>query len=180
MKFKHIIASGLLISAAPLFAQAAQVEVTAGATVYDAQGSEVGKVEKVEDGSAVVNTGKHSAALPTSGFGRNEKGLLLSMTREQLDAAVEAAVAKAHGTLDQALAVGAAVHSSDGQAMGTVKAIGADGVITIDNAGKVLSLRKDAFTTDAKGLALKATAAQINEAAAAQAAATAPANSGAK
>lgn len=170
MKFKHVVAVFGLLSATPLLAQTAPVEVKVGATVYDQQGGEVGKVEKVEGGAAVVNTGKNTAALPTSGFGKNAKGLLLSMTREQLDAAVEAASAKAQAAVDQALVTGAALRSSDGQPMGTVKAISADGVVTIDKDGKVFSLKKDAFTTDAQGLALKATAAQINEALATQAA----------
>lgn len=173
MKFKTLIAATLLAGGAPLFAQNATVEVAAGAIVYDTQGAEVGRVDKVDGGIAVVNTGKNSASVPVTGIGRNEKGLLLLMTREQLDAAVEAATAKARGAVDQALVAGAAVRSSDGVALGMIKTISPEGVVTIDNAGKVFALKKDAFAVDATGsLAISATAAQINAAVAAQGAAS--------
>lgn len=172
MNLKHFLIATALVSAAPALAQApapaAQVAVTAGAAVYGPQGAEVGTVEKVSGATAVVNTGKHSAALPLTAFGKNEKGLLVSMTREQLDAAVEAAEAKALAALDTALVVGAAVHSSDGQPMGAVKAISPEGVVTIERTDGVFSLKKDAFTTDASGLALRASKAAIDEAVAKQ------------
>lgn len=172
MIIKTFLGSLLVLTAAPAIAQttaAPSVEVTVGATVYGPQGAEVGKIEKVEGGTAVLNTGKHSASLATSAFGKNEKGLLVSMTREQLDGAVEAAAAKAQAALDAALVVGAAVRSSDHQPMGTVKALSADGVVTIDRAGKVFAMRKDAFAADANGLTLRAPAAQIEAALAQQA-----------
>jgi len=170
MNVKHILTAILATTAAPLLAQATapQVEITAGAKVYGPQGDEVGTIDKVDGANAVVNTGKHTAALPTSAFGKNEKGLLVSMSRDQLDAAVEAAEAKAQGALATALVVGAPVHSSDQQPMGTVKAISADGVVTIERAGGVFSLRKDTFTTDAGGLAIKNTKAALDEAIAKQ------------
>ena len=169
MKLKHFLVAATLASAAPALAQTAPASVTAGATVYGPDGNEVGTVDKVSGTTAIVNTGKHSAALPTSAFGKNDKGLLVSMSKDQLDAAVEAAEAKASGALDTALVAGATVHSSDGQPMGTVKAISPEGVVTIDNAGSVFSLKKDAFTTDAQGLALRATKAAVDEAVAKQA-----------
>ncbi|MBC2665020.1 hypothetical protein H7F51_05790 [Novosphingobium flavum] len=177
MNFKHILVALSFAAAGPALAQTAQVAVTAGATVYGPQGDVVGTVEKISGASAIVNTGKHSAALPTSAFGKNDKGLLVSMSKDQLDAAVEAAEAKASGALDTALVAGAAVHSSDGQPMGSVKAISADGVVTIAREGGEFSLRKDAFTTDANGVALRNTKAAIDEAVAKQApaAASAPA-----
>lgn len=171
MKFKHIVTAALTLAAAPALAQGAApgVEVSAGAAVYGPQGDEVGKIDKVEAGTAVVNTGKHSAALPVSAFGKNEKGLLVSMSRDQLDAAVEAAEAKAQGAVAAALVVGAPVVSADSQPMGKVKAISPDGVVTIERESGVFSLRKDAFTTGANGLALKNTKAAIDEAVAKQA-----------
>lgn len=173
MKLKHIfVALAATAATAPALAQTApQVDVAVGAAVYGPQGSQVGTVEKVEGGNAVVNTGKNSAALPLNAFGKNEKGLLLSMTREQLDGAVEAAQAKADSAVAAALTVGAAVHSSDNQPMGTVKAISPEGVVTIERAEGEFSLRKDAFTTDSTGLALKNSKAAIDEAVNRQAAA---------
>ena len=176
MKFKLLL--GVLAMAgtpalltAPAFAQAAPsaaVQVTAGATVYGPQGAEVGKIEKVDGPNAVINTGSHSAAIPVSAFGKNEKGLLVSMTREQLDAAVEAATAKAAGNLDQALVAGAALHSADGAAMGKISSVSPEGIVTVEREGGSFALKKDMFTTDANGVALKLTAAQIQAALAKQ------------
>lgn len=193
MKFKPFLGMIAAVTAAPLLAQApapatgapaatpaaapAAVQVTAGATVYGPTGAEVGKVDKVEGGNAVINTGAHSAAVPTSAFGRNDKGLLVSLTREQLDAAVVAAEAKAQGNLATALVVGAPLHSADGQPMGKISAVSPEGLVTVEREGGSFALRKDSFATDANGLALRMTAAQINAALARQQqAAAAPAS----
>jgi hypothetical protein len=177
MKLRHIIGSIGLVGAAPLlagtaFAQAAApapaaaatVQVTAGATVYGPDGNEVGKVEKVEGGNAVINTGKNSAAVPASAFGKNDKGLIVSMTRDQLDAAVAAASAKAAGNLDQALVAGADVHTSDGQALGKIASVSPEGLVTVQRESGSFALKKDMFTTDAQGVALRLTLAQIEAA----------------
>lgn len=181
MKFKHIVGvlglvggaslvtgPALAQAAAPAPAAAAAVQVTAGAAVFGPDGNEVGKVEKVDGGNAVINTGKNSAAVPVSAIGKNDKGLLVSMTRDQLDAAVAAATAKAQGNLDQALVAGAAVHSADGQALGKIGAVSADGLVTVQRESGSFALKKDMFTTDAQGVALRLTAAQIDAALAKQ------------
>jgi len=181
MNFKHLLIALAATTAAPALAQSAapKVEVTVGAPVYDAQGQQVGTIDRVESGTAVLNTGKHSASLAVNSFGRNEKGLTVAMSRDQLDAAVEAAAAKTQAGLDAALVAGAAVHSSDNQQLGTIKAVGADGVISVDRAGKVFSLKKDSFALDATGIRINATAAQIDAAIAQQAAAAPAAKAGA-
>lgn len=180
MKFRHIIGTIWLAGTTPLlagtaFAQtaapapaAAAVQVTAGATVYGPDGNEVGKVEKVEGGNAVINTGKNSAAVPASAISRNDKGLLVSMTRDQLDAAVAAATAKAQGNLAAALVAGAAVHTADGQALGKIATISPEGLVTVQRESGSFALKKDIFTTDAQGVALRLTLAQIEAALAKQ------------
>lgn len=180
MKLNHILvllgaAGASSLAAYPAHSQApaaataaAPGEVTAGAMVYGPQGSEVGKVEKVEGGNAVINTGKNSAAIPVSALGHNEKGLLVSMTREQLDAAVEAATAKAQGNLAQALVAGAAVRSADGQAIGKIAGVSPQGIVTVQRDNDSFALQKDMFTTDAQGVTLRLTAAQLNAAVAKQ------------
>ena len=189
MKLRHIIGTIGLAGAAPLlagtaFAQAApapaaaaSTQVTVGATVYGPDGAEVGKVEKVEGGNAVINTGKNSAAVPAAAIGHNDKGLLVSMTRDQLDAAVAAATAKAQGTLDAALVAGAAVNSSDGQALGKITSVSPEGLVTVQRESGSFALKKDMFTTDAQGVVLRLTLAQIEAAIAKQqaSAATPPA-----
>jgi hypothetical protein len=186
MTFKHIFGIIRAVAAVPLaispaFAQAAPAaaagtatQVAAGATVYGPDGTEAGKIDKIEGGNAIVNTGKHTAGVPVSAIGRSAKGLTISMNRDQIDAAVEAADAKATGNLASALVAGAAIKTSDGQPFGKVSAVSPEGVVTIEREGAPsIGLQKDQFTTNADGLALRMTAAQLNAAIAKQSQASA-------
>ena len=65
-------------------------EVRAGSAVFDTSGGEVGTVESVDENGAVVSTGSARARLPFSSFGKNDRGLVISMSRAQLEAAVAA------------------------------------------------------------------------------------------
>lgn len=68
-------------------------DVREGSAVHDTQGALVGTVESVDETGAVVSTGRARAKLPFSSFGRNGRGLVISMTRAQLEAEVEARTA---------------------------------------------------------------------------------------
>ncbi|HEV2864955.1 MAG TPA: hypothetical protein VGX37_00420 [Allosphingosinicella sp.] len=65
-------------------------DVRAGAVVQDPQGGLVGRVESVDAEGAVVSTGSVRAKLPLSSFGKNGRGLVISMTRAEFEAAVAA------------------------------------------------------------------------------------------
>ena len=64
-----------------------QVPVTKGATVYDTEGNVVGKVLSVDSKGAVVTTGLARATIPLSGFSQGGKGLTISRTKDQIEAA---------------------------------------------------------------------------------------------
>lgn len=66
---------------------ATAADVKVGVPVFDQKGALVGKVESVSAKGAVVSTGKARAEVPVSSFGKNDKGLILSMTKAQLEAA---------------------------------------------------------------------------------------------
>lgn len=66
---------------------ATAADVKAGVPVFDAKGGVVGKVESVSAKGAVVSTGKAKAVIPVSSFGKNDKGLVMSMTKAELEAA---------------------------------------------------------------------------------------------
>ena len=68
---------------------ATSADVKAGAAVYDRNGGQVGKVESVSAKGAVVNTGTARAVIPISSFARNDKGLVMSMSKAELDAAAK-------------------------------------------------------------------------------------------
>ena len=66
---------------------ATAADVKAGVAVFDQKGGEVGKVESVSSKGAVVSTGKARAEVPVSSLGKNDKGLVIGMTKAELEAA---------------------------------------------------------------------------------------------
>lgn len=66
---------------------ATEADFKAGVPVFDQKGGVVGKIESVSAKGAVVSTGKSRAEIPTASFGKNDKGLVMSMTKAELEAA---------------------------------------------------------------------------------------------
>jgi hypothetical protein len=66
---------------------ATAADLRAGATVHDTQGGTVGTIESADASGAVINTGAARARLPLTSFARNDSGLVISMTKAQLEAA---------------------------------------------------------------------------------------------
>ena len=66
-----------------------------GVPVFDQKGGVVGKVESVSAKGAVVTTGKARAVIPVTSFAKNDKGLVISMTKSELEAASPKTAAKA-------------------------------------------------------------------------------------
>lgn len=169
--------------AAPAAAPAAAAAPTVGAKVYDTQGGEVGTIEKIEGTNAVVFTGTKRATLPASAIAKGEKGLVISMTQAQLNAAVAAAETKTAGALDTALVADAKIMSKDGQQVGTVQKVEGDNVTVALTDGNPVTITKQYLAVGADGaLALTMNSAEFKSAvaAASQSAATAPAGADAK
>ena len=61
-------------------------DVKAGVSVYDQSGALVGKIDSKKGDSAIVNTGKARAEIALSSFGKNDKGLVVSVTKADLEA----------------------------------------------------------------------------------------------
>jgi len=61
-------------------------DVKSGVSVYDQSGALVGKVDSVSASGAIVNTGKARAEIPVASFGKNDKGLVVSITKTEIDA----------------------------------------------------------------------------------------------
>jgi hypothetical protein len=80
--------------------QAAQVtaataaDVKSGVTVYDQKGGVVGKVESVSGGNAVVSTGGTRAAIPLGSFAKSDRGLVIGMTKSELEASAKQSAPK--------------------------------------------------------------------------------------
>ena len=69
---------------------ATAADVQAGAAIRDQSGAPVGTIESVAGETAVVSTGTVRAEIPISSFGKDSQGLVLAMTRSQLEAAAGA------------------------------------------------------------------------------------------
>ena len=67
-------------------AAATAADVKAGVSVYDQKGALVGKIDSVGKDGAVVSTGKVRVAIPVSSFAKSEKGLVISMSKAELNA----------------------------------------------------------------------------------------------
>ncbi|HEX6410306.1 MAG TPA: hypothetical protein VFZ88_06910, partial [Sphingomicrobium sp.] len=61
-------------------------DMKVGVDVYGQNGELIGRLESVKTDSAVVNTGKTRAEIPSASFGKNDKGLVVSLTKAELDA----------------------------------------------------------------------------------------------
>lgn len=142
----------------------AAASLTVGAKVFDPQGAEVGTIESVSGGNVVINTGTNRATLASNSFGTSAKGPTLNTTRAELDQAVVAASAQANTATKAALVAGAEVRGKAGEVVGKVKEIQGDNVVLDRDAGPV-ALTSQYFTTDANGLVLTMTAAELDAAA---------------
>ncbi len=183
MKFSAaLIASASLLAISPAMAQNAPGRTTiqtpkpvAGATIYDPQGAAVGTIVSVTAEAVIVNTGTNQVALPPAAIGHNEKGLLVSVTKADLDAAAAKQHAAQQAKLQAMLVAGTAVSSSDGQAVGTIKAADPQYVTVTTAQGVDVKLPANAFTmSQTGGVQIAMTAANFNAAVAGSGAAPAP------
>lgn len=149
MKFAKLAVLATALATTPIAAFAA--EVNAGATVYGPEGNEVGTIESVADGQAVLNTGKHRVPLGVESFGESETGLTITVTKAQINSMMDQQVAAANAQRDAALVAGAAVLSADGQPAGTVYTVDdADTAIVQSDAG-IITLTRDSFALNGEG-----------------------------
>lgn len=168
-----IIGTAALI-ATPVFAQAAQPaaaaapaaapQITAGASVYGPGGNPVGTIASAGADFGVVKTDKHEVRLPSTAFAaRPEGGLVIGLSRDDLNASVEQALAK----LTEMLKPGSTVYGAQGGTVGTVSAVEAELVTVKLASGKAVRLPKSGFAPGPQGLVIGFTAEQLEAQAAA-------------
>jgi len=66
-----------------------KADVKAGATLYDSSGASVGKIDSVTAKGAVLDTGKVKVTVPLSSLAKSDKGLVIGMTKAQIEAAAK-------------------------------------------------------------------------------------------
>jgi hypothetical protein len=153
----------LALAAAPAAAQPAPATSTIapGMIVKHDKGSEVGTVVRIEGDLLIVKTDKYEVPVPKTSTTPFEGTLLFGMTRDQLNAAVEAQ----NAARDAAMKVGASVLDPAGAAAGTVTATDAESLTLKVASGKVVRLPRTGFALGANGLVVGLTAAQLEAAA---------------
>lgn len=178
---KLLLLSSSLMIAGPVFAQATTAPAPAagatagttastaattpgagvvqGAKVVDTTGAEVGTIESVANGNAVLSTGAAKVSVPVTSFAKGPNALVFGMTK----ADVEAKVAQASAAPVE-ITVGALVSDQSGAKVGTVKEVAADGV-TVDSGTAVAKLPRTAFGKGQSGLVIAMSPAQFEAAA---------------
>jgi len=150
-------------TAAPAAAPA-KANVTVGAKVLDAAGGDVGTIASVSGGAAIVDTGTVKAGIPVASFAQSDKGLHISMTKTELEAAAKGAQAGAQEQLVASLTPGTAITDQNGGAVGKVDSVEGDFVVVATPNAKV-KLPKTAFAKGASGPVIGMTLAQLEAAA---------------
>jgi preprotein translocase subunit YajC len=153
-----IACAGLALAAISVPAAAA---VTAGATVKDTAGGEVGTIVRVEGDQLILKTDKHEVRLPVASFTATDSGALFAMTRDQLNAEVDKALAAANAQI----VAGATVKGADGAALGTIEAVDSQFVTLKLASGTSVRLPRAAVTGGADGPVTSLTAEQLEAAA---------------
>ena len=148
MKFAKLAVAAVALAATPALAND---QVVAGATVTGPEGNTVGTIVSVDNGQAVLDTGKHQVPLGVTMYGQGENGPTITVTKAQLDEMMDAQLAEAAAKRDAALVVDAAVLSADGQPVGTVYTVDTADMVIIKNDTKIVTLKRDAFALDANG-----------------------------
>jgi hypothetical protein len=165
MKYLVLALAGSATLALPAFAQATQSTpaasaasaVVAGANVVDNKGAPVGTIESVNGANAVLSTGTVKASIPVASFGKGPKGLIVGITKADLEAQVAAASKPAN------IAAGMSVSGPQGNPVGTVEAVSGD-MVTVATANAKARLPRSAFAQGANGLVIGMSAAQLEAA----------------
>ena len=176
MKFSSLAVAAALAFAAPALAQGAGL--TVGAKIFGPDGAEVGTIEKVEGENVTVDTGNLTAALPASSFGTSDKGPTLGWNKADLEAAINSANAEANAQLDASIVAGNDVYSADSVLLGKIKESAEDGSVIVELASGPVALPRDQMAMSGDKLTFRATAADVQAAAAAALGGDATANGG--
>ena len=148
-------------------------EITAGASLRDIDGKPVGKVDSVDANGVVVDTGQFKVRVPLVSFGKDKYGLVLGTTAAKFNDIVAKAHAQAAASAPAAkpeprpataadISAGAQLRDVNGQPVGRITAVAADGA-TLDTGQTKVKLPIDAFGVDSSGLMIAITAQKLNE-----------------
>lgn len=169
MRFLTTIAA--LCIAAPALAAP-----TIGTAIKDTGGAPVGTVASVDGENIIVDTGTNKVPVPEKSFTTTPDGLLLAMTKAQLDSAFETALAAQKAKVTAAVVPGASVRGTAGAVLGTVTRLDGDHVRIKGEQGEA-RIPLSGLTLKDDGLHFGMTATEFAEAVKASSAADTPKDS---
>lgn len=130
--------------------------IAPGMQVVDVAGNAVGTVQSIRGQELILKTDRHEVRLPLGSFTPDKGRLVFGMTREALNQATDAMLAKA-------LLPGAAVHGKNGALIGHIEEID-DQYVTVElQSGEVIRLPRSAVGPGRKGAVLGITTAELEQ-----------------
>lgn len=146
------------IAFAPPVAAAAQTTpISPGMQVVDPSGGSVGTVTSVKGDQLIVKTDKHEVLLPATYFTANEGKLLFALTRDQLNAQTDKAIAEANAKL----VAGTSVYGPGGTLAGTIDAIDDVNVTLKLTSGQLVRMPRGSIAPSEQGAVLGISAAEL-------------------
>jgi hypothetical protein len=131
---------------------------------YAPDGTVAGTIRDVSGSAVVVDTGSHIVTLGSESFVAAKIGPTIGYTKAQLDDQVIAILADQKARLDAAVVMGAQLRSSDGFNVGTIRRINPDGSVMIGDDKRAFRIERSQLGTDAAGLVLRFSNAQLEAA----------------
>ena len=163
----RIIATTLLAGAALAIATATIAQPApapaVGEMVHGPSGADIGKITAAVGGDVIIDTGSHKVAIPPASFARDDDGLMLSATKDQVDAFGQQAEDAASAALAAALVPAATVSGLNGNVIGTIKTIEA-GLVELTTPKGDVKLPATAFIFEKGALKIGMTEAEFDAA----------------
>ena len=148
MNFTRISATGALSLALLSTSALAQ---DAGATIMGNDEAAVGTVVSNDGTSVVVDTGKHKVPVAAQSFFQNEGVWSVNISKTELDAQMDQAVAEAAAKLEAALVPGTQVVTADAQVLGAIDMIDGNNIVIKGENDFIVTLPKDMLAVNAEG-----------------------------
>lgn len=131
--------------------------ITVGTNVVDDAGNPVGDIISIQGSDVIVRTNRHEARIPRSSLWVNRGRVVLSMTRAQLNAAVD----RLTPPPPVQIAPGIVVLGSEGAVAGTIEAVEQDNIILRLTSGQSVSIPRAAVGATAEGGVMSITAEEL-------------------
>jgi hypothetical protein len=149
LKFTKAIFTAGAMSLASVSTAALAQDV--GATIMGNDEAAVGTVVSNDGTNVVLDTGKHKVPLASDSFAENAGTWSVNISKTELDAMMDQALAEAAAKRDAALVSGAQVVTVDAQVLGAVDTIDGDNVVVKGENDFVVTLPRDMFAVSPEG-----------------------------